>query len=207
MSRQIRQIPLAKPVFDEEMEAAALNALRNERFVLGESVYKFEEEFARYVGTKYAVSTSSGTNALQIALLALGVRGEVVTSAFSFVASANAVLHAGATPVFADINAGTFNVDPERMRQRVTKHTEALLPVHLYGHPCAMDEIRDLAEARGLRVVEDACQAHGAEYAGRRAGAIGDVGCFSFYSSTTRTLRSWLLSCVIAVGSRSTSMM
>jgi perosamine synthetase len=183
MSKQIRQIPLAKPVFDEEMEAAALNALRNERFVLGESVYKFEEEFARYVGTKYAVSTSSGTNALQIALLALGVRGEVVTSAFSFVASANAVLHAGATPVFADIDAGTFNVDPEKMRQRVTKNTGALLPVHLYGHPCAMDEIEDLAEERGLRVVEDACQAHGAEYVGRRVGAIGDAGCFSFYSS------------------------
>jgi perosamine synthetase len=188
MSGQIRQIPLAKPVFDEEMEAAALNALRNERFVLGESVWKFEEEFARYVGTKYAVSTSSGTNALQIALLALGVRGEVVTSAFSFVASANAVLHAGATPVFADIDAGTFNVDPGRMRQRVTKHTGALLPVHLYGYPCAMDDIRDLAEERGLRVVEDACQAHGAEYVGRRAGAIGDVGCFSFYPSKNMTV-------------------
>jgi perosamine synthetase len=188
LSGQIRQVPLAMPVFDEEMEAAALNALRNERFVLGESVCKFEEEFARYVGTKYAVSTSSGTNALQIALLALGVRGEVVTSAFSFVASANAVLHAGATPVFADIDAGTFNVDPQRMRQRATKYAGALLPVHLYGYPCAMDEIRDLAEERGLRVVEDACQAHGAEYVGRRAGAIGDVGCFSFYPSKNMTV-------------------
>ncbi|HLC00382.1 MAG TPA: DegT/DnrJ/EryC1/StrS family aminotransferase, partial [Candidatus Bathyarchaeia archaeon] len=126
-------VPLALPVFDEEMEAAALNALRHERFVLGEDVFKFEEEFARYVGSKFAVSTSSGTNALQIALLALGVGNgnEVVTSAYSFIASANAVLHVGATPVFADINAKDFNVDPEKMKLKITKRSKALLPVHL----------------------------------------------------------------------------
>ena len=183
-------IPLACPVFDEEMEAAALNALRHERFVMGEDVFKFEEEFSRYLGTKYAVSTSSGTNALHIALLALGVsRGdEVITSAYSFVASANAVLHAGATPVFADIDAKDFNVDPKEMKSCVTKCTWALLPVHLYGYPCKMKEIMDLAEDHGLKVVEDACQAHGAEYAGRKAGAIGDVGCFSFYPSKNMTV-------------------
>lgn len=181
----VRSIPLALPVFDEEMAAAALNALRNERHVMGEDVFKFEEEFARYVGTKFAVSTSSGTNALQIALLALGIShgDEVVTSAFSFVASGNVVLQAGGIPVFADICAKDFNVDPEEMTLRITKKTKALLPVHLYGYPCDMMEIMAIAEEHGLTVVEDACQAHGAGYAGSKAGAIGDVGCFSFYPS------------------------
>ena len=178
-------IPLALPVFDQEMEDAAVNALRHERFVLGEDVFKFEEEFSRYVGTKFAVSTSSGTNALQIALLALGIGcgDEVVTSAFSFVASANAVLHAGGTPVFADIDAKDFNVDPEELKVQVKERTRALLPVHLYGYPCNMKEIGTIAEEHDLKVVEDACQAHGAEFSGRKAGAIGDVGCFSFYPS------------------------
>jgi perosamine synthetase len=180
-----RAIPLAAPVFDEEMEAAAVNALRHERFVLGEDVFKFEEEFAQYMGARYAVSTSSGTNALQIALLALGIsnRDKVVTSAFSFVASANAILHAGAVPVFADIDAKGFNIDPEKLKRKTTKRTRVLLPVHLYGYPCKMKEITGFAEDHGIRVVEDACQAHGAEYDARKAGAIGDVGCFSFYPS------------------------
>jgi len=121
---------------------------------------------------------------------ALGVsRGdEVVTSAFSFIASANAVLHAGATPVFADIDAEDFNVDPEDVRLNITKRTRALLPVHLYGYPCNMREITGIAEDHDLKVVEDACQAHGAEYADRKAGAIGDVGCFSFYPSKNMTV-------------------
>jgi perosamine synthetase len=185
-----RVIPLALPVFDQEMEAAAVNALRHERFVLGEDVFKFEEEFARYMGSKFAISTSSGTNALQIALLALGIgrADEVVTSAFSFIASANAVLHVGATPVFADIDKKDFNVDPEEMKASVTKLTRALLPVHLYGYPCKMEEISSLKDDYGLMVVEDACQAHGAMYAGRKVGAIGDVGCFSFYPSKNMTV-------------------
>jgi perosamine synthetase len=142
------------------------------------------------MGAKCAVSTSSGTNALQIALLALGVSkgDEVVTSAFSFIASANAVLHAGATPVFADIDAEDFNVNPEKVKLKITKRSKALLPVHLYGYPCRMKEIMDIAEDCGLKVVEDACQAHGAEYDGRKAGAIGDVGCFSFYPSKNMTV-------------------
>src|SRR4030065_1906930 len=139
MSNVVRKIPLGCPIFDSEMEEAAMYALRNERFVLGEDVFKFEEEFARYLGVRHAVSTSSGTNALQIALLALGIdRGdEVVTSAFSFIASANAVLHAGATPVFADIDAKDFNVDPKEVKLKVTERPRVLLPVHLYGSPCS----------------------------------------------------------------------
>jgi len=190
LSKNTVSIPLGVQIFDEEMERAALNALRHERFVAGEDVFKFQEEFAQYVGCKFAVSTSSGTNALHIALLALGVpRGcEVVTSAFSFVASANVVLHAGASAVFADIDEKDFNVIPSEVEKKVTKRTWALLPVHLYGYPCKMKEISSIAEAHGLRVVEDACQAHGAEYKGRKAGAIGDVGCYSFYPSKNMTV-------------------
>ncbi len=189
-SQNQRNIPLGHPVFDDEMEAAAINAFRCDRFVMGEAVCKFEEEFARYVGTKYAVSTSSGTNALQIALLALGTSksAKVVTSAFSFVASANAVLHAGGKPVFADIDAATFNVEPELMKRKITKNTKALLPVHLYGYPCNMSDIMELAEDNDLKVVEDACQAHGAVYRSQKSGSIGAVGCFSFYPSKNMTV-------------------
>jgi perosamine synthetase len=185
-----RNIPLALPVFDKEMEEAALYALRNERFVLGEDVYKFEEEFSRYIGTKYAVSTSSGTNALQIALLALGISNgaQVVTPSFSFIASANAILHAGATPVFTDIDSKTFNIDPKKIKPKITKSTKAVLPVHLYGYPCDMQEIMGIAVDNKLKVVEDASQAHGAEHNGRKVGSIGDVGCFSFYPSKNMTV-------------------
>ena len=189
-SVKTKSIPLAHPVFDKEMEEAALNALRNERCVLGEDVFKFEEEFAKYIGKRYAVSTSSGTNALQIALLALSLRNldQVITSAFSFVASANAVLHAGGMPVFADIEANGFNIDPALIKPKTTMRTKVLLPVHLYGFPCDMDAIESIAEDRGFKVVEDACQAHGAEYGGRKAGTLGDVGCFSFYPSKNMTV-------------------
>ncbi len=187
---KIRNISLATSHFDEEMAQAAFNALRCERHVLGEDVYKFEEEFARYIGTKYAVSTSSGTNALQIAFLALGIgKGdEVVTSAFSFVASSNAVIQANATPTFSDIDYATYNVSPKEIVAKISGQTKALLPVHLYGYPCDMKEIKAIAEERGLKVVEDACQAHGALYYGQKAGAIGDVGCFSFYPSKNMTV-------------------
>jgi perosamine synthetase len=187
---ETKHIPLMVPQFDKEMAEAALYALRNEHFVLGEEVFRFEEEFADYVGVHHAVSTSSGTNALQIALLSLGVGGgsEVITSAFSFVASANSVYHAGGVPRFADINRGSFNVDVDRMRKMITKNTRVLLPVHLYGYPCDMGKIVDLAEECDLKVVEDACQAHGAIFHGRKVGSIGNVGCFSFYSSKNMTV-------------------
>lgn len=184
------KIPLAKPVFNKEMERAAVNALLSERFVLGESVFRFEEEFARYCCVDYAVSTSSGTDALVIALLASGVRRgqQVVTSPASFVATSNAALHAGAVPVFADIDLRTYTVDPEKVKKAVNRKTGAVVPVHLYGYPADMDFVRDIADKHGLIVVEDACQAHGALYKGRKAGCLGDVGCFSFYSSKNMTV-------------------
>jgi perosamine synthetase len=183
------KIPLARPVFDDEMKEAALHAMQNERFVLGESVFKFEEEFARYCGTKFAVSTGSGTAALVLSLIALGVGGgEVITSPASFVASANSVIHAGASPRFADIDLQTYTIDPSIVRSRIGEKTRAVLPIHLYGYPARMQELCEIASKKGLAVVEDACQAHGTVYRGKKAGSLGDVGCFSFYPSKNMTV-------------------
>src|SRR3972149_1977712 len=129
------RILLAKPVFDDEMKEAAIQAFQNEHFVLGESVYKFEEEFARYCGTRFAVSTASGTAALALSLIAQGVRGkEVVTTPASFVASANSVIHASATPRFADISLRTYTIEPSEVHRSISSKTRALIPVHLYGY-------------------------------------------------------------------------
>ncbi|XES77702.1 MAG: DegT/DnrJ/EryC1/StrS family aminotransferase [Candidatus Bathyarchaeia archaeon] len=184
------KIPLAKPVFDEEMKNAAVDALQNEKFVLGESVYKFEEEFAHYCGVKRAVSTSSGTFALQLALQALGVtcKDKVVTTPFSFIATANSIYCAGAKPVFADIHPATYNVDPAKMKQELTEEVKALMPVHLYGYPADLNSVSELTEDGKRVVVEDCCQAHGAKYQGKRVGSIGSVGCFSFYSAKNMTV-------------------
>jgi len=182
------KVPLCYPVVDEEMEAAAINALRNEKMVLGESVFKFEQEFAAYCGTKRAVSVSSGTNALSIVMEALGARGkEVVTTPMSFIATGNAIVHAGATPKFADI-AGDWNLDPAKVPGAMGENTAALLPVHLYGYPARMRELLEVAGEKGIPVVEDAAEAHGAEYFGKRAGALGTAGCFSFYSTKNMTV-------------------
>ena len=134
------KIPLGKPIFDQEMEEAAISALRNERFVLGESVFKFEEEFAKYCGVDYAVSTSSGTNALQLALIALGlIRGQrVVTSPASFIASANAIIHADGQPVFSDIDLGTYNLDSGLLSKLEGAKLKGIIPVHLYGLSCRL---------------------------------------------------------------------
>jgi dTDP-4-amino-4,6-dideoxygalactose transaminase len=143
------KIPLSMPILDEEMKEAAISALQNERFVGGESVHKFEEEFARYCGTRFGVSTASGTAALVLSLIAIGVRGgEVVTTPASFVASANSIIHAGATPKFADINLETYTVDPEKVRASLNAKVEAVMPVHLYGFPSAMKELCELASER-----------------------------------------------------------
>jgi len=189
-SRFLHQIPLVSPIFDKEMEDAALNALRTEHFVLGEEVYKFEEEFARYCGAKHAISTNSGTDALHLSLIALDIqKGErIITTSFSFIATANAILYVGANPVFTDIDLKTYNIDPDQISGKISRHTKAVIPVHLYGYPSDMKRIKEIAQRHGFRVLEDACQAHGAEYDGLKAGAIGDVGCFSFYPSKNMTV-------------------
>jgi perosamine synthetase len=166
------------------MKAAALDALSTERWVLGESVYKFEEEFAQYCGAKYGVATSSGTDALYITLQALGVtKGTVITTPASFIASANVALYVNATPRFADIELQTYTLDPVEVEKTITADTSAILPVHLYGYPAAMDRINSLADKHDVKVIEDACQAHGAVFRTRKVGVLGDAACFSFYPS------------------------
>ena len=187
----LKRILLANPVLDDEMKQAALSALQNERFVLGESVYKFEEEFARYCGTRFAISTSSGTAALTLSMMALGTAAgdEIITSPLSFVASANSIIHARATPKFADVNMETYTIDPNSVTASLANaRTKAVIPVHLYGFPAAMDELREAADRHKFALIEDAAQAHGAAYKGKIVGSIGDVGCFSFYPSKNMTV-------------------
>lgn len=183
------KVPFCKPVFDNAMAQAAQRALTTEFFVGGDSVAKFEEAFAGYCGVDYAVAVSSGTHALQFAMLALGIGAgdKVITTPMTFIATANAVLHAGATPVFCDIN-DQCGLDPAVLEDKLDEDVKGIMPVHLYGRPCEMDELMVVAEKHKLFVIEDACQAHGAEYKGRKAGSIGDVGCFSFYSTKNLTV-------------------
>ena len=176
-------IAAAKPVIGEEEIEAAVRVLRSGRVVQGPEVAAFEEEFSELVGGRECVAVNSGTSALQLTLLALGIGpgDEVVVPSFSFAASANAVRLVGAEPVFADIAPDSFCLDPDAAAAAIGPKTAAIMPVHLYGHPAAMDRLQPLAEARGLAVVEDAAQAHGAALNGTRVGAFGSAGCFSFY--------------------------
>lgn len=171
------------------MVEAASYALQNEMTVGGESVHKFEEAFARYIGTDHAISTSSGTDALILSLIAADVRGsKVITSPFTFIASCNAIVHSGGIPILADIKTKDCTIDPKRVIEKTDEGTRGILPIHIFGRPCAMDEIVDIADATGSVVIEDACQAHGAKYRGKRVGGLGDIGCFSFYPTKNMTV-------------------
>ena len=166
-----------------EIHEATSRVIENADFILGREVNLFEEEFAAFCDAKYAVGVDSGTSALELALRAydIGPGDEVITAANSFIASALAVSHAGATPVLVDVDPYTFTMDVASFESAITPRTKAVLPVHLYGHPAHMDPIRQLADKHGLVVIEDACQAHGARYKGRRAGSLGHAAAFSFY--------------------------
>ncbi len=170
---------------EADVRAAIDAVVRSQRFVLGEVVEECEQALARYCGCAHAVGVSSGTDALLAALMAEGVGpgDEVVTTPYSFFATAGVVARLGATPVFADVDPVTLNIDPAEAERRVTKRTKALVPVHLFGRMADMDPIMEIAGRHGLVVVEDAAQAIGAEYRGRRAGSIGHYGCFSFFPS------------------------
>ncbi|NLG48789.1 MAG: DegT/DnrJ/EryC1/StrS family aminotransferase [Chloroflexi bacterium] len=167
----------------QDIDAAVARVLENASYILGKEVETFEQAFAAYCGTTYAVGVSSGTDALHLALLACGVGpgDEVITTPFTFIATAAAISHVGATPVFVDIDERSYNMDPARIEAAITPRTKAILPVDLYGQPADMDPIMEIARRYDLRVIEDACQAVGARYRGRRAGSLGDAGCFSFY--------------------------
>ncbi len=166
-----------------EIDAAIANTLESSQFILGREVAAFEEEFAAFQGARHCVGTNSGTSALHLALLATGIGAgdEVITTPFTFVATAAAILYAGARPVYVDIDPETYNIDPSKIAAAITAKTKAIMPVHLFGHAADMDPILELARRHGLVVIEDACQAHAGEYKGRRVGSIGDIGCFSFY--------------------------
>jgi dTDP-4-amino-4,6-dideoxygalactose transaminase len=154
-------------------------------FTLGPQVRQFEEAFATYCEAKHAIGVASGTDALTLALAALdvGPGDEVITVVNSFIATAEAIAHSGAQPVFADINPKTYNIDIEQIERRITRRTKAVIPVHFYGQPADMDPILQIADRHGLYVIEDAAQSHGAQYKGRRVGSLGNVACFSFYPS------------------------
>jgi dTDP-4-amino-4,6-dideoxygalactose transaminase len=166
-----------------EVREAIDRVLENQQFVLGPEVKTFEQEFATYTGASEAIGVNTGTSALHLALLAAGIGpgDEVITVPFTFVATAAAIIYAGATPVFVDVDPASFTMDPSLIEAAITSRTRAILPVHLYGQPADMDPILTIARDHRLKVIEDACQAHGAEYKGRRAGSLGDLGCFSFY--------------------------
>ena len=166
-----------------EVNAAIQGVLDSCQFTLGSEVAAFEEEFAAYCQAKHGIGVNTGTSALHLALLAAGVKpgDEVITVPFTFVATVSAIYYTGARPVFVDIDPRTFNMDVTALEAAITDKTKVILPVHLYGQPADMDPILAIARKHGLVVIEDAAQAHGAEYKGRRAGSMGDMGCFSFY--------------------------
>jgi dTDP-4-amino-4,6-dideoxygalactose transaminase len=166
-----------------EIDAAVQRVLDSAAFILGREVEEFEHAFAAHCGAQHAIGVASGTGALHLALLACGVEPghEVITTPHTFIATAEAISHTGARPVFVDIDPATYNLDPALVEAAVGPRTRAIVPVHLYGRPADMDGLLDVAGRHGLRVIEDAAQAHGARYKGRRVGTWGDVGCFSFY--------------------------
>lgn len=182
-------IPAAKPIIGEEEREAVDRVLRSGMIAGGPEVAAFESEFAEHVGGRHCVAMNSGTSALHLALIAMGVGAgdEVIVPSFSFAATANVVALAGATPVFADIDRATFNLDPEAARAAITPRTKAIMPVHLYGQMAAMDQFESLAEEHGLQIIEDSAQSHLASFNGRNAGEWGTTACFSFYPTKNMT--------------------
>lgn len=184
-----RKIPIAKPNLGKEEETAVIDVLRSGFLVSGPKVKALEKEFAEYVGVDHAVAVTNGTVALDVALKALkiGAGDEVITSAFSFVASGNCVLFQNAKPVFADICPKTFNINPDDVAEKITPQTKAIIPVHMFGQPSDMDALKEIAEDNKIALIEDAAQAHGAEYKGKKAGSFGDMACFSLYATKNMT--------------------
>jgi dTDP-4-amino-4,6-dideoxygalactose transaminase len=172
----------------DEVDAAMRRVIENSQFILGPEVDSFEKEMATYCGTAYATGVASGTEALQLALLACGIRpgDEVITTPFTFIATAEAITQCGANPVFVDIDPLTYNIDPKLIEAKITPKTRCMLPVHLYGEPADMDPIMAIAKRHNLKVIEDCAQALGAQYKKQsRVGSIGDAGCLSFFPSKT----------------------
>ena len=169
----------------EEIQEAMARVVESGRFIMGPDVKLLEEEIAAYLGVKHAIGVNSGTDALVIGLRAAGIGegDEVITTPFSFFATAESISNVGAKPIFADIDPTSYNIDPEEIKRKITPQTKGIMPVHLYGRPAAMDPIMDLAQEHGLKVIEDCAQSFGARYRGKYTGTIGHIGAFSFFPS------------------------
>ncbi|MFW9923965.1 MAG: DegT/DnrJ/EryC1/StrS family aminotransferase [Candidatus Thorarchaeota archaeon] len=178
-------IKLVDPQIDEEEKKAVMDVLESKYLAEGPVAREFEKEFAEYLGVKHVLVTSNGTTALHLALQATEIKpgDEVITTAFTFIASSNSILFNGAVPIFADIDPETYCIDPEKIEEKITPKTKAIMPVHIFGNPCEMKAIQDIATDNNLVIIEDACQAHGAKYDGKYVGSFGDANCFSFYAS------------------------
>ena len=183
------KISIANPIIGEEEIEEVLKVLKSGMIAQGPKVEEFEKEFAKWTGAKYAIATNSGTSALHVALLACGIgKGdEVITTPFTFIATGNSIVYTGAKPVFADIDPETYNIDPSSIEKHITNKTKAIMPVHLYGQPAKMDEIKEIAEKHDLLLIEDSAQAHGATFKDKSVGNIGDIACFSFYPTKNMT--------------------
>ena len=184
-----RSIPIAKPLIGEEEATLVADVLRSGMLAQGEYVHEFERRFAAYCGVENAVALSNGTVALDLALKAVGIRqdDEVITPAFTFIATANAVLFQGARPIFADVDPKTYNLDPDDVLEKVTPHTRAIIAVHLFGQPCELRALQQICADHRLTLIEDCAQAHGADYEGKKVGSFGTIGCFSFYPTKNMT--------------------
>jgi len=182
-------IPIARPLLGKEEQRAVMEVLNSEMIACGPKVEQFEHQFAKFVGTKYAVATTSGTTALHLALSSIGIKkkDEVIVPSFSFIATANSVLFCDAIPIFCDIDYKTFNINSEKIESLITKSTKAIMPVHLYGQPANINPILETAGKYGISVVGDAAQAHGAMYENKMIGCFGNVECFSFYPTKNMT--------------------
>ncbi|MHA1638430.1 MAG: DegT/DnrJ/EryC1/StrS family aminotransferase [Candidatus Thorarchaeota archaeon] len=178
-------IPFAKPIIDEEEFQAVRDVLETGMLAEGKISRELEKEFAEFTGVKHATVTSNGTTALSTALEAIGIQpgDEVITTPFTFIASANSIAMLGAIPVFVDIDPETYNIDPDLIEKAITDKTRAIMPVHIFGNPSDMDRIMEIAEAKDVLVIEDACQAHAAEFDGKKVGSIGHISAFSFYAT------------------------
>lgn len=167
----------------EDLDRVTKEVLSSANYIMGKNVIEFEKEFAEYIGVKHAISVGNGTDALVIALKSLGIGNgdEVITSTFTYFASAEAISAVGATPVFVDVEKETFNIDPNKIEEKITQKTKAIIPVHIFGQSARMDEIKQLAKKYGLKIVEDAAQAVGSKYKSKMIGTFGDAACFSFF--------------------------
>ncbi|MBN1133888.1 MAG: DegT/DnrJ/EryC1/StrS family aminotransferase [Methanosarcinaceae archaeon] len=175
---------------DSNIKKAVEQVLESGRYIKGDNLRQFEREFADFCDAKYAVGVSSGTSAILLSLMALGIKkgDEVILPSHTFIATASPVKFLGATPVYVDIDPVTYTIDPEKIESKITENTKAIIPVHLYGHPANMDPITELAEKNAIMVIEDSCQAHAAEYRGKKTGSMGDMAVFSFFPSKNMTV-------------------